>query len=125
MIHQNATRFYDEIAYDDHFNGIADATVEGERMAEAMGGKRILFLANHGVVVVGDTIAQAFDDFYYLERACQVQVLAMQTGRKLNVMPDAMARATHDQFTHFTINAELHLDEIKRILDAQEPSYAS
>jgi len=125
MIHQNSTRFYDEIAYDDHFNGIADATVEGERMAEAMGGKRILFLANHGVVVVGDTIAQAFDDFYYLERACQVQVLAMQTGRKLNVMPDAMARATHEQFARFTVNAELHLEEIRRILDAQEPSYAS
>jgi ribulose-5-phosphate 4-epimerase/fuculose-1-phosphate aldolase len=125
MIHQNSTRFYGNIAYDDHFNGIADATVEGERMSEAMSGKRILFLANHGVVLVGDTIAQAFDDFYYLERACQVQVLAMQTGRKLNVMPDAMAQTTHDQFAAFTINAKLHLEEIKRILDEQEPSYAS
>ena len=74
-----------EIAYDDHFHGIAEATLEGERMEAAMDGRRILFLANHGVVVVAETLAQAFDDFYYLERACQV--LAMQVaGQELNVM---------------------------------------
>jgi ribulose-5-phosphate 4-epimerase/fuculose-1-phosphate aldolase len=125
MIHQNATRFFGDIAYDDHYNGIAAATIEGERMAEAMGDKRVLFLANHGVVVVADTLARAFDDFYYLERACQVQILAMQTGEKLNVMSDEVAQATHDQFANFTINADLHLEEIKRILDDASPSYAS
>jgi ribulose-5-phosphate 4-epimerase/fuculose-1-phosphate aldolase len=125
MIHQNATRFFGDIAYDDHFNGVADATGEGERIAACMGDKKILFLANHGVVVVGPTIAQAFDDFYYLERACQVQVLAMQTGRRLNVMSDAMARATHDQFAGFAINADLHLQDIRQMLDEQEPAYAS
>jgi ribulose-5-phosphate 4-epimerase/fuculose-1-phosphate aldolase len=125
MIHQNSARFYGDIAYDDHFNGIADATGEGERMAAAMGDKRVLFLANHGVVIVADTLAQAFDDFYYLERACQVQILAMQTGQPLNVMPDAMAQSTHDQFAKFSINADLHLEEIKHILDEREPAYAS
>jgi ribulose-5-phosphate 4-epimerase/fuculose-1-phosphate aldolase len=125
MIHQNAARFFGDIAYDDHFNGIAEATLEGERMATAMGDRKILFLANHGVVVVGPTVAQALDDFYYLERACQVQVLAMQTGQKLNVMPDAMARDTHEQFTRFTVNADLMLEDIKATLDAEEPAYAS
>jgi ribulose-5-phosphate 4-epimerase/fuculose-1-phosphate aldolase len=125
MIHQNAARFFGDIAYDDHYNGIAAATIEGERMAEAMGDRRVLFLANHGVVVVADTLAQAFDNFYYLERACQVQILAMQTGEPLNVMPDEVAQATHDQFANFTINADLHLEEIKRILDETSPSYAS
>ncbi len=125
MIHQNAARFYDQIAYDDHFNGIATATDEGDRMAAAMGDKPILFLANHGVVVVGDTVGQAFDDFYYLERACQVQVLAMQTGQPLNVMPDALARATRAQFGDFSVNAELHFSALKALLDAEEPSYAS
>jgi ribulose-5-phosphate 4-epimerase/fuculose-1-phosphate aldolase len=125
MIHQNAARFFGDIAYDDHYNGIAEATVEGERMAAAMGSKKILFLANHGVVVVGPTVAQALDDFYYLERACQVQVLAMQTGQPLNVMPDATARDTHDQFTRFTVNADLLLEDIKATLDAEEPAYAS
>ena len=125
MIHQNATRFFGEIAYDDHYNGIAEATIEGERMAAAMGDKRVLFLANHGVVIVADTLARAFDDFYYLERAAQVQILAMQTGQRLSVMSDAMAQATHDQFANFTINADLHLEEAKRMLDEAEPSYAS
>ena len=125
MVHQNSARFYGDVAYDDHFHGIADATDEGARMAKAMGDKKVLFLANHGVVVVGDTIAQAFDDFYYLERACQVQILAQQTGQELNVMPDEMARATHDQFRKFTINADLHMEEIRRILDEEEPAYAS
>ena len=125
MVHQNSARFHGDVAYDDHFNGIADATTEGERMAEAMGDKKVLFLANHGVVVVGDTIAEGFDDFYYLERACEVQILARQTGLPLNVMPDEMAAATHAQFSRFTINAELHMEEIRHILDEQEPAYSS
>jgi ribulose-5-phosphate 4-epimerase/fuculose-1-phosphate aldolase len=125
MIHQNAARFFGEIAYDDHFNGIATDLDEGDRMAEKMGGKRILFLANHGVIVVGRSLAEAFDDFYYLERACQVQVLAMQSGRELNVMSEELARLTHDQFGDFSINAELHFDALKEMLDAEEPAYAS
>lgn len=125
MVHQNSTRFYGEIAYDDHFNGIAVRTDEGDRMAAAMGNKRILFLANHGVVVVGNTVAQAFDDFYYLERAAQVQILAMQSGRELNVMPDELARLTHEQFGSVTLNADLHFTAMKEILDAEAPAYAS
>jgi ribulose-5-phosphate 4-epimerase/fuculose-1-phosphate aldolase len=125
MVHQNSTRFYGEIAYDDHFNGIAVRTDEGDRMAAAMGDKRILFLTNHGVVVVGDTVAQAFDDFYYLERAAQVQILAMQSGRELNVMPDELARLTHEQFGSVTLNADLHFTAMKEILDAEAPAYAS
>lgn len=125
MVHQNAARFFGSIAYDDHFNGIADAVTEGERMARAMADKRILFLANHGVVVVGETIAQVFDDVYYLERSCQVQILAMQAGHKLNVMSDAMAQSTHDQFARFAVNADLHFNELQAILDEHEPAYAS
>lgn len=126
MVHQNSTRFYGEIAYDDHFNGIAVDTGEGDRMAAAMDGKRIMFLGNHGIVVVGETVARAFDDFYYLERACQVQLLAMQSGRPLNIIPDDIARLTRAQFEQFlTVNAELHFDALKEMLDAEEPSYAS
>lgn len=125
MVHQNSTRFFEEIAYDDHFNGIAVTTDEGDRMADAMNGKRILFLANHGVIVVGESVARAFDDFYYLERACQVQMLAMQSGRPLNVMSEELARLTHQQFGGVAINADLHFTAMKEILDAEEPAYAS
>jgi ribulose-5-phosphate 4-epimerase/fuculose-1-phosphate aldolase len=125
MVHQNAARFYGQIAYDDDFNGIAVHEGEGERMAAAMGDKRVLFLANHGVIVVGESVALAFDDFYYLERACQVQILAMQTGRPLNVMPEALARLTHEQFGGVSTNAEYHFTALKEILDAEAPAYAS
>jgi ribulose-5-phosphate 4-epimerase/fuculose-1-phosphate aldolase len=126
MVHQNAARFHGDIAYDDHFNGIAVDTDEGDRMAAAMGAKRILFLANHGVIVVGESVARAFDDFYYLERACQVQLLAMQSGQELAVMSDELARTTRAQFEKFTtVNAELHFAALKEMLDAEEPSYAS
>jgi ribulose-5-phosphate 4-epimerase/fuculose-1-phosphate aldolase len=125
MVHQNSARFWGEIAYDDDFHGVATDTHEGDRMAEAMGEKRILFLANHGVIVVGETIAEAFDDFYYLERAAQVQVLAMQSGRELNVMSEELARTTREQFGNFTINAELHFTALKEMLDTEEPAYAS
>lgn len=125
MIHQNAARFFGDIAYDDHFNGIAEAAAEGERMAAAMGNKRIMFMANHGVIVAAPSVARALDDFYYLERACQVQVLAMQTGQHLKPMSDAMAHDTHQQFTRFTGNADLLLDDAKATLDDEEPDYAS
>jgi ribulose-5-phosphate 4-epimerase/fuculose-1-phosphate aldolase len=125
MVHQNSTRFLGQIAYDDDFNGIATDIHEGDRMAVAMGDKPILFLANHGVIVVAESVARAFDDFYYLERACQVQLLAMQSGRKLRVMSHEMARMTHEQFGGVTANAEYHFNAMKGILDVEEPAYAS
>ena len=62
---QNALRFHGDVAYDDDYNGVAEDTAEGERMAGVLGDNRVLFLAHHGVIVVGETIAQAFDDLYY------------------------------------------------------------
>jgi len=125
MVHQNAARFFGKIAYDDHFNGIALGQDEGRRMAAIMGAKRVLFLANHGVIVAAETVAEAFDDLYYLERACQVQLLALQTGRPLNIMPDEMARRTAAELGDFSVNAELHFDALRAALDEEEPAYAS
>ena len=89
---QNALRFHGDVAYDDDYNGIAEDIAEGARMAEVLGDNRVLFLAHHGVVVVGETIAQAFDDLYYLERACEVQVIAMSTGRPVKRIGDNHGR---------------------------------
>lgn len=94
-------------------------------MAAAMGEKRILFLANHGVIVAADSVAEAFDDLYYLERACQVQLLAMQTGMPLNIMPEDLAVRTAVEFGDFSVNAELHFEALRAALDEEEPAYAS
>jgi ribulose-5-phosphate 4-epimerase/fuculose-1-phosphate aldolase len=124
MVHQNAGRFFGLCAYDEDFNGFALATDEGERMARMMGGNRVLFLGNHGVVVAGESVADAFDDLYYLERACEVQVLAMSTGRELMHIPEEKALALRD-FPTRRENARMFLAAIRGILDEEEPAYAS
>ena len=83
MVEQNALRFADDIAYDDTYNGLVVDDAEGDRLARVLGDKRVLFLANHGVIVVGPSVAEAFDLMYYLERACRLQVLARATGLPL------------------------------------------
>jgi ribulose-5-phosphate 4-epimerase/fuculose-1-phosphate aldolase len=122
---QNALRFHGDVAYDDDYNGVAENTAEGARMADVLGHNRVLFLANHGVIVVGETMAQAFDDLYYLERACEVQVLAMSTGRPLKRVGDNMAGSV---FSRWSGNdgsyAKTHFEALKRVLDAEEPGYA-
>jgi ribulose-5-phosphate 4-epimerase/fuculose-1-phosphate aldolase len=124
-VHQNALRFQGRCAYDEDFNGLAADTEEGDRMARVMGDKSVLFLGNHGVVVVGATVAEAYDDLYYLERACQIQVMAMMTGRTPRLIADDIARETAQQFRTKPQNAELHFTALKAMLDSEEPQYAS
>ncbi len=126
-ISQNNLRFYGDVAYDGAYNGLALDTAEGDRMAEALGDKRILFLANHGVVVVGETIANAFDDLYFLERACMVQVLAMSTGRPLKRISDNLAAHFKSDFKRALSDdyGKAHFEALKRLLDRQDPSYVN
>ena len=124
MVSQNALRYLDQIAYDDRYNGLVLDFEEGDRIAQVLGDKRVLFLANHGVIVIGPTVADAFDDLYYLERACQHQVLAMSTGRPLKPIDPQVAAMTYEQIEGERINAQMHFQALKRILDRQEPDYA-
>jgi len=81
-IGQTEIGFLDCIAYDEENTGLALDPAEGERLAGVLGPRnKVLFMANHGVLVIGETVAEAYDRLYYLERACQVQVYAMWTGR--------------------------------------------
>ena len=83
MCHQNSLRFADDIAYDPAFNGLVLDNTEGSRLVGVMGDKRVLMHKHHGVIVCGASVAEAFDDLYYLERAAEVQVIAMSTGSPL------------------------------------------
>jgi len=123
MCTQNALRYWNRIAYDEHYAGLALSNDEGDRMSRAMGDKDILFLRNHGVIVAGPTVAQAYDDLYYLERAAMVQVLAMQTGRPLHVLDEAAARYTAGQMAGESQQTLLHFDSLKRMLDRDEPGW--
>jgi ribulose-5-phosphate 4-epimerase/fuculose-1-phosphate aldolase len=123
-IEQNTARYYNRIAIDLSYGGIADNDEEGRRLVRMLGDKRRAMLGNHGVLVVAETVAEAFDDLYYLERACQTLVLAYSTGQKLNVMPPDVAERTARGWDDYKGAAFSHFEEMKRILDAKDPSYA-
>jgi ribulose-5-phosphate 4-epimerase/fuculose-1-phosphate aldolase len=125
MIDQNAMRYYDSIAYDDVYNGMALDDDEGRRIGAAIeDGKNVLFMANHGITVIAPSVAEAFDQNYYLERACQLQLLALSSGQPLHVVPDEVAAMTCRQWREFPVDAcQAHFDEMKAILDSEEPDY--
>jgi ribulose-5-phosphate 4-epimerase/fuculose-1-phosphate aldolase len=125
MIEQNALRFYDDIAYDDTYNGLVVDNAEGDRLARVLGGKRVLFLASHGVIVVGPSVAEAFDLMYYLERACRLQVLARSMGGKLRKVRQEVVRDTCRMILADTPKyAGAHFAALKRILEREEPDYS-
>jgi ribulose-5-phosphate 4-epimerase/fuculose-1-phosphate aldolase len=126
MVEQNALRFHDDIAYDDIYNGLVVDDAEGDRLARAMGDKRVMFLANHGVIVAGRTVAEAFDAMYYLERACRLQVLARSMNGKLKpVRPEVVKAAYKMMLADAPKYAGAHFEALKRILDREEPAYSS
>lgn len=125
MVEQNALRFHDDIAYDDTYNGLVVDNAEGDRLARVLGTKRVMFLANHGVIVVGPSVAEAFDLLYYLERACRLQVLARLMGGKLKAVRPEVVRETHRMILADTPKyARAHFGALKRILDREAPDYS-
>lgn len=121
---QNSLKFHGRVAYDDDYNGLALDDAEGERMCGQAKNADVLFLANHGVIVCGPSVATAFDDLYYLERACMLQVLAMGTGKPLRGVPRKIAELTGRQMAEDTQQPELHFTAIKRMLDRDEPGWS-
>mmetsp|Transcript_67521 Transcript_67521/g.208779 ORF Transcript_67521/g.208779 Transcript_67521/m.208779 type:complete len:251 (+) Transcript_67521:3-755(+) len=109
QVHQNCCRFLGSVEYESRFGGLAEDASEGHAIARRFrevveeGGRcpRAVFLANHGVLVVGKSVAEAWDDLYYLERACQIQVLALQAAGgdvdKLALIDDEIAERTCEQ----------------------------
>jgi ribulose-5-phosphate 4-epimerase/fuculose-1-phosphate aldolase len=90
-----------------------------------LGAKRVLFLASHGIIVVGPTVAEAFDALYYLERACRLQVLARSMGGKLRQVRPEVVRDTYRALLADTPKyAGAHFSALKRILDREEPGYS-
>ena len=74
MYHQNSCLFYNRISYDRDYSGLSTDDEEGMRIAKQLGDKSVLFMCNHGILVVAPNAARAFDDVYYLERASMTQV---------------------------------------------------
>ena len=80
-------------------------------------------MGNHGVLVAAASIAQAFDDLYYFERACATYITVLSTGKSVAIMNDEIAEKTARQWEGYDGFAASHLREIREILDREEPEY--
>ena len=125
---QTAAYFHGHVAYDDHYAGTADTLEEGGRLAALLGSRHVIFMKNHGVLVTGDTVAQAYRRLYKLERVCRAQVLAMSTGQPLQLLSEEVIRlvqVTHPEDRHPRAERErLYFDAMIRVLDRVMPGYA-
>jgi ribulose-5-phosphate 4-epimerase/fuculose-1-phosphate aldolase len=119
---QNAAMFYNKHAFLDHYAGVVTDTEEGDLMAAALGQKSVLFLRNHGVLLLERDIGLAFTKFYCLERACRVQLLTRHAGLGIKRMPTAAAELTAQ---YDGVDIESHFDAMLHVLDHAGADYRS
>ena len=87
---QHAMFFHDRLAYHDS-EGLANDLSERERLARDLGGKQIMILRNHGTLVAGQSVAQAFSMMWHLECAMKAQVDVLASGQTYTLPSDALA----------------------------------
>ncbi len=119
----NTARFWGRVGYDLEFGGISDSAEEGQHLAEAMQGNTVLVMGNHGVTVTGTTVAEAFEDLYFFEKAAQTQILALSSGQPLSVLSDEVARNTAEGWEAYRGMAYNHFDFLKSTLDQDDRSW--
>lgn len=122
-IDQQTARFYNRVAYDLNFGGIAHGDAEGDRIAEVLGDKSVMMMGNHGVTTIGATVAEAFDAMYYFERAARTLMLAYASGQTLAIMSDNLAESTAQEWEVYKGAECAHFAESKQMLDRTEPDY--
>ncbi len=124
-IDQNAAIFFNRYVVDNHFGGMAFDD-EGTRCAQMLQDPKIqvMIMGNHGILVLGNTIAETFSRLYYFERAAENYIKALWTGQKLRVLSDEIAeKVAHELETEYAEQGERHFSELKKILDREEPDY--
>lgn len=125
-VDQNAAMFFNRVVVDDHYGGLAFEE-EGARCAQLFDdpGKKVMVMGNHGIMVIGDTVAETFNRMFYFERAARTYLLALQTGQPLRVLPDDIAEKTAHEVETYPEQDVRHLAELKAILDEEGSTYAS
>lgn len=118
---QSSADFHGRVAYFDLYDGPLTDRSEGERMAAALGGAQVLVLRNHGVLVAGGTVGQAFSRLYAFERACQLQLLAQAPGATLNLIPEPVVEMMQAQDEGEL--AETEWQGWRELLDATDSGY--
>jgi ribulose-5-phosphate 4-epimerase/fuculose-1-phosphate aldolase len=93
---QTAMLVREDVAYHD-YEGVAVDLEERERLIANIGDKGAMLLRNHGTLAVGETVGEAFLKIYFLERACEAQILALSAGEALNNPPQGAPEITAQQ----------------------------
>ena len=123
-IDQNTAQFHNRVVIDKGFDGMAFDN-EGERCAAMLGdpSKKVMLMGNHGVMVTGSSVSDAFNRLFYFERSAETYIRALQTGLDLNFLSDEVAEKTAQQWETYVGSADAHFSELKFILDSEEPDY--
>ena len=124
LSHHNNLVLNDRIVYDEAAHGPVRDSEEGDRIARVMGDRTIMVMANHGVTVVGPSVHDAFDELYMAERTCGYQLAARMAGGTLRRQPDQLRHDFRGPWSD-KFDARLHLDAWRRVLDREEPDYAT
>ncbi|WP_370228285.1 class II aldolase and adducin N-terminal domain-containing protein [Cognatishimia sp.] len=125
-IDQNTATFYNRYVIDDGFGGLAFEE-EGKRCAAMLSDPKIktMIMGNHGVLIIGDSVADTFNRLYYFERAAETYIRALQTGQPLRVLSDEVAEKTAQELEDYPDQSDRHLSELKAILDDEGSTYAN
>ena len=125
-IDQNTAIFYGRYVIDDNFGGLAFEE-EGARCATMLSDPKIktMIMGNHGVLIIGDSVADTFNRLYYFERAAETYIRALQTGQKLRVLSHEIAEKTAQELDDYPDQSDRHLSELKAILDEEGSTYAN
>ena len=125
-IDQNCATFFNRIVIDEHYNGLA-LEDEGDRCAQLFSDpkKKVMVMGNHGVMVIGSSVADTFNRLYYFERAAETYIRALQTGQTLRVLSDEIAEKTAQMLEEYPEQDVRHLGELKAILDEEGSDYAA
>ncbi len=125
-IDQNTATFYNRVVIDEQFGGLAFED-EGERCATLLTdpSKKVMIMGNHGVLVLGDSVGDAFNRLYYFERAAETYIRALQTGQPLRLIPPDIAEKTARELEDYPGQAAAHLAAIREILDHENADYAT
>ena len=122
-IDQNTMIFFNRVSVFNEFGGLGFED-ESIKLANALWNQLHLLLANHGIITTGETIAEGFNYLYYFEKAAETYLTALSTNKGLNIVSDEIAEKTAQETADYPIDlAQLHLDQIKKILDKEEPDY--
>jgi len=122
-IDQNSMRFYNRVSVYNDFGGLGFEE-ESNKMAACIGNYHTMLLANHGILITGQTVAQAFDELYYFEKACETYITALSTHKELKIVTPEVAEKTAQDWENYPTGlGEIHLKAIRSILDKEDPTY--